>query len=509
MASSKGKKRRSGRKRIPKSVQMRAARRRIGLVRRTRNYFFAGILVTAPVAITIWLAWKMVTFVDDSFRPLIPSQWNPESYLPFALPGIGMAVVVAGLTAVGFFTTGFLGKFIIKLSERLLSQVPIVRSIYSWTRQVLETMLSQESTAFREVVLVEYPTRGCWAIGFITGQTKGEVQNLTSETVYNVFIPATPNPTTGFLLFIPDRDIHRLDVNVEDGIKLVISGGIVKPPKSNNGQNALRAENGLTEDAVREHDFEEALKAGKESVDHDPSQALQMRIGFIGRLRNWFFTGTLVTAPVAITIWLAYTFVTYVDGQITPLIPVKWNPESYLPFGIPGLGLAIAFLGFTLIGFFTANLVGRSLLRTGERILEALPVVRGIYSAMKQIFETIFKDQSKAFRDVVLIEYPRSESWAIGFLTGDAADQVQENSSRDSLNIFLPTTPNPTSGFLLFLPKSKTKKLSMTVEQGLKMVISGGIVTPGEERNASGGDGSKNGPRRPKAANNGRHKRIA
>ena len=170
--------------------------------------------------------------------------------------------------------------------------------------------------------------------------------------------------------------------------------------------------------------------------------------------------------------------------------------------------MVIAFLGFTLIGFFTANLVGRSLLRTGERILGALPIVRGIYSAMKQIFETIFKDQSKAFRDVVLVEYPRPESWAIGFLTGDAADQVRESTSCDSLNIFLPTTPNPTSGFLLFLPRSKTKKLSMTVEQGLKMVISGGIVTPGEE-NFSSDNGSKNSARGQKAVPNGRHKRIA
>ena len=481
MASSRAARKRNSRKKSSKKNRRRVNKRRVGPLGRIRNYFFAGILVTAPVAITIWLSWKMVTFVDDSFRPLIPSQWNPESYLPFALPGIGILIVLLGLTAIGFFTTGYFGKVIVKFSERLLSQVPIVSSIYGWTRQVLETMLSQESTAFREVVLVEYPCRGTWAVGFITGQTKGEVQNLTDETVFNVFIPATPNPTTGFLLFIPERDIQRLDINVEDGIKLVISGGIVKPPKRNGALSGTKTLAAPIGERIREQGFEEALKAGKESVEHEPKKIAPKPAGILGRLRIYLFTGILITAPVAITIWLAYSFVNLVDNEITPFIPLKWNPESYLPFGLPGLGLVIAFVGFTLIGFFTAGFVGRSLLRTGERVLGALPIVRGIYSAMKQIFETIFKDQSKAFREVVLIEYPRPESWAIGFLTGDAADQIQENTPRNALNIFLPTTPNPTSGFLLFLPRNKTRKLSMTVEQGLKMVVSGGIVTPDEE----------------------------
>ena len=155
---------------------------------------------------------------------------------------------------------------------------------------------------------------------------------------------------------------------------------------------------------------------------------------------------------------LAWEFIRFVDDKVTPLIPPKWNPETYLPFGIPGMGLVIAVLSLTLIGFFAAGFVGRAIVRTGERILHGLPVVRGIYSALKQIFETVFKKQSQAFREVVLIEYPRPESWAIGFITGTAAEQVQEETPPNSLNIFLPTTPNPTSGFLLFIPKKAAKK---------------------------------------------------
>ncbi len=442
---------------------------RVGLPRRLRNYFLAGILVTAPIAITFWLAWKMISVVDDWVTPMIPPIWNPENYLPFSVPGLGLIVVIFALIMIGFLTAGYAGRLITRTSDRIMERVPIVRSVYSWTKQVFETVLSNKSTAFREVVLIEYPCRGSWAVGFITGRTGGEVQDFTSDTVYNVFVPATPNVTTGFLLFIPEHDIHHLDISVEDGLKLVVSGGIVAPPD----KAAAATESGwgdttiVGEDMARMRDDQDALEPAKV---HEP--------GAMVRLRNYLFTGILVTAPVAITAWLAWEFVTYVDGQVTPLIPPRWNPETYLPFTLPGLGVVVVVVSLTVIGFFTAGIVGRSLVRQGERILDQLPVIRSIYSAVKQIFETVFKTQSNAFREVVLIEYPRRESWAIGFITGNTEGQIQEEAQRDSYNIFLPTTPNPTSGFLLFIPKSETRHLSMTVEEGLKMVVSGGIVTP-------------------------------
>ena len=448
---------------------------RPGPATRLRNYFLAGVLVTAPVSITLWLTWKMVSLVDNQVTPLIPPKWNPETYLPFALPGLGIIVALLVLTIIGSITAGYLGRVIIKTSERLLSRVPVVRSVYSWTRQVFETVLSQRSNAFREVVLIEYPCRGSWAVGFITGQTSGEVQSLTEETVYNVFIPATPNPTTGFLLFIPERDIRRLPFTVEEGIKLVISGGIVTPPEELEEFQDWRSMTVTAED--QEAAWAEEVS---EEVDQEaePSKEKPHRRGFFGRLRTYFFTGVLVTAPVAITMWLAWEFVTYVDGKVTPIIPAVWNPENYLPFSLPGLGLLLIFIGLTTVGFFTAGILGRSLVHSGERILDRLPVIRSVYSALKQIFETVFKEQSNAFREVVLIEYPRRESWAIGFITGDATGQIQEKTPGESINIFLPTTPNPTSGFLLFIPRSETRSLQMTVEEGIKMVVSGGIVTP-------------------------------
>jgi uncharacterized membrane protein len=192
----------------------------------------------------------------------------------------------------------------------------------------------------------------------------------------------------------------------------------------------------------------------------------------------------LITAPIGITVWLSWKFVSFVDSQVTPLIPPRWNPESYLPFDVPGLGLIVVFVGLTLIGMFAAGFAGRVLMRSGERLLARVPVVRSIYSAVKQILQTILAKKSTAFRKVVLFQYPRPEVWSIGFLTGKAEGHIQEIADRDVLNVFLPTTPNPTSGFLLFVPAGEAKELAMTVEEGLKMVVSGGLVTPPDRRPA-------------------------
>lgn len=200
--------------------------------------------------------------------------------------------------------------------------------------------------------------------------------------------------------------------------------------------------------------------------------------GFLKKVRNYFFTGVLVTAPIAITLYLAMIFITYIDEKIGALIPLNYNPESYLPFSIPGLGLIVVFITLTLVGFFAAGIVGRFFVNLSHRMMARMPGVRGIYGALKQIFETVLADQSTAFRKVVLIEYPRKGLWCLAFLTGKTSGEVQKQTRSEVLNVFLPTTPNPTSGYLLFVPKEDVYELEMTIEEGLKMVISGGIITP-------------------------------
>jgi uncharacterized membrane protein len=200
------------------------------MMARLRTYFLAGVLVTAPAAITAWLAWLVVNAVDARVVPLIPPKYNPDTYLPFSIPGLGLLTMVVVLTLVGWLTANFLGRQAISFSERLLTRMPVIRSVYGSIKQIFETVVSQQSGAFRQVVLFEYPRRGCWAMGFITGTTEGEVQNVTEDEVLNVFLPTTPNPTSGYLLFVPRREMVMLDMTIEEGIKMIVSGGIVTPP---------------------------------------------------------------------------------------------------------------------------------------------------------------------------------------------------------------------------------------------------------------------------------------
>ena len=213
------------------AAKTRLSDRRKGRFRsHLRGYFLAGVLVTAPIGITFYISWLLIRWVDSKVTPLIPVTYNPETYLPFAVPGLGLVIVFILLTFIGWATAGLLGRLWTRVTERALARMPVVRSVYGAVKQIIETILKQQSNAFRQVVLFEYPRRGSWALGFITGETQGEVQNLTSDDVVNVFLPTTPNPTSGYLLFIPKKELVILDMTVEEGIKMVVSGGIVTPP---------------------------------------------------------------------------------------------------------------------------------------------------------------------------------------------------------------------------------------------------------------------------------------
>ena len=201
---------------------------------RLRNYFLTGIIVTAPIAITFTVAMWVLNWIDSKVVPLIPIPYNPQvllqNYTGLHIPGIGLVVVLIGLTIIGFLAAGLLGRFIVRVGENLLNRMPIIRSIYGALKQIFETVLRSSSRSFREVALIEYPRRGIWAIGFITTKTTGEVRSEIKEDVVNVFLPTTPNPTSGFLLFVPREDLIILDMGVEEAIKMIVSAGIVTPP---------------------------------------------------------------------------------------------------------------------------------------------------------------------------------------------------------------------------------------------------------------------------------------
>jgi uncharacterized membrane protein len=209
--------------------------------------------------------------------------------------------------------------------------------------------------------------------------------------------------------------------------------------------------------------------------------------GIISRIRTYFLTGLVVAGPVAITLWLVWWFVTWVDGLVRPFIPGAYRPETYMPVRIPGLGLIIVFVALTLLGFFTANFVGRKLVDFGESILSRMPVVRPIYRTAKQIFQTLFSKSESSFRRVALIEFPSPGMWSLVFLTQspteDIAGRLPES---EYVSAFMPCTPNPTTGFFFYVPKREVIELDITVEQAMTVIMSAGIVQPGAEANVQG-----------------------
>jgi len=203
--------------------------------------------------------------------------------------------------------------------------------------------------------------------------------------------------------------------------------------------------------------------------------------GFMSRVRNYFLTGLIVAGPVAITTWLIWSFVTWVDDLVRPFIPVAYRPETYLPIKIPGSGLIIAFLALTLLGFLTANLVGRTLVDIGETILGRVPIVRPIYRGLKQVFETLFSKSGSTFRTVGLVEFPAPGMWSLVFLsTPPGADiSAQLPSDEEYVSAFMPCTPNPTTGFFFYVLRRDVIELDISVEDSAKLLMSAGMIQPG------------------------------
>ncbi|HEY1473808.1 MAG TPA: DUF502 domain-containing protein [Pseudolabrys sp.] len=198
-----------------------------------------------------------------------------------------------------------------------------------------------------------------------------------------------------------------------------------------------------------------------------------------GRIRNYFLTGLIVAGPVAVTIWLVWSFINWVDGVVRPLIPPAYRPETYLPWPIPGSGLVIAFVALTLLGFLTANLVGRKLVELGEGLLNRMPIVRPVYNTMKQIFETLFSKSGSSFRQVALVEFPAPGMWSLVFLSqppgADLADKLPQG---EHVSAFMPCTPNPTTGFFFYVLRKDLIVLDISVENAMTLLISAGMVQP-------------------------------
>lgn len=197
-----------------------------GLRHRIRGYFITGLLAVVPLSFTIYVISIILRNSDKIFN-LLPEAYNPKRLIPFPIPGLGIVVVVLLIFIIGLLVKNYVGSRIMDFGERIVYQIPLVRPIYSAIKQLLVAIFTQTGDGFERVVLIQYPRQGIYALGFVTGVARGEVQEMTEQRVLNVFLPTTPNPTSGFYLLVPETDIIPLKISVEDAFKLIISGGLV------------------------------------------------------------------------------------------------------------------------------------------------------------------------------------------------------------------------------------------------------------------------------------------
>ena len=208
-------------------------------------------------------------------------------------------------------------------------------------------------------------------------------------------------------------------------------------------------------------------------------------------IKNYLITGLLATVPISVTIYILGLFMGIMD-KVLKYLPLKYHPDTYLPFHIPGFGLIVTVILIFVVGVITQSFIGRKVVVVGEWIVTKIPLVGNIYNGVKQLVGAIFMENSKSFKQVVMIEYPRKDLWVITFLTGVSEGEVQRKIKKDVVNIFIPTTPNPTSGFYLLVPEKQITYLDMSVEDAFKLIVSGGIITPPNDVNNSAQAG-KNG----------------
>lgn len=194
-----------------------------------KNYFITGLLATIPISVTIYILALFIGIMDKILKYL-PLKYHPDTYLPFHIPGLGLIVTVALIFVIGVITQSFVGRKLVSIGEWMMSKIPLFGNIYGGIKQLVGAIFMENSKSFKQVIMIEYPRRDLWVIAFFTGVTKGEVQDKAKGNVINVFVPTTPNPTSGFYLLVPEKEVIYLDMSVEEAFKLIVSGGIVSPP---------------------------------------------------------------------------------------------------------------------------------------------------------------------------------------------------------------------------------------------------------------------------------------
>lgn len=405
-----------------------------------RDYVITGALVAVPAVCALWLTLWLFRGLDGRLLSLFPDSWRPEVWAPYPLPGFGLFLGVLAMTLLGWVSAGFLGRFFAAQLEReVITRLPVVGSLYFGLKQAFSAIFREKGTAFRRVVALRAPHEGVWTLALATAPPPPALLAHLPADSTGLFLPAVPNPTTGFLLFASEKDLHTLSMPVEQGIRLIVSGGIITP-------DALEAE------------------------------PQPRPVGSLFRvIRRKFIGGILVGAPVFLTLWICWQVISWFDNLVGPLFPplyVSLNPWVE----IPGMGIVLMLLFLFVLGFLVRGWLGHLLTTRLNMLLSHIPFVGPLHSALRSLMEAFFSPKGKAFRSAVLFPYPRPGIWAIGFITAEENSAIHKDlGDQDTVNVFMPTTPNPTTGFFMMVPRSQLRYPKMSVEDAFRLVLSIGL----------------------------------
>ena len=413
-----------------------------------RDLLITGALFALPIGLTLWIVVLLFRLADNAALALLfPTLADPRA-LPFVFPGLGLALTLALITLLGAISAGVLGRFFLTTAEKLfLDRLPVVRNLYKTSKQVARTILSEHSKAFREAALLRYPHESAWSIAFVSARPHPEVRRLLGQDITTLFLPAVPNPTTGFLLFAEPQQWRRLDMSLEDALKFVVSGGIVQ-------------------------------RRGRP----DPAASARRSERHFGQwARKHFLGGLLIGLPVFFTLWLCWQIAVFLDNLLRPLLPGALLPSN--PWiALPGVGILMTFVLVAGAWLARARLDRTHYFAACRGFTGACAVCgRGVFG-VEMILDSAFSRSALAFRESVLFEYPHPGVWGIGFLTSDESEALRRSMGSDAeemVNIFFPTTPNPTTGFFLVVPRSRVKVMEISLEEAFKLVLSIGTSADG------------------------------
>ena len=422
-----------------------------------RGYMLRGVLVLVPLGVTAYIMALCYQLTAGHLAPFIRMHALPMPDIAVAL--VSLVLFVSVLYLIGLAAALVVGKRFIGLGESILRRIPLVKTVYAATKQVVDVLSAQgDGPGYEASVLVPFPSAGMWVVAFVTGKLHIEGEG----DFFRVFVPTTPNPTSGYFEILPANLVQETGLSVDEAVKLLMSAGILAPPQLSLASMPDDAARRVSSDTARPVETEKAVRPVP-TVWERTKSLLQKRL----------LSGFLVIVPISVTAFVIGVLYNLTAGRLMPLAGMLTGP---LP-GYVDVFVSIALLLLLLYGtgYIATAVLGGRLIHLAELIIGRIPLVTTVYGATKQIMESfVQKDGGAKLKTPVVIPFPYAGARAIGFLVGDIAT----SSGKRLLKVYVPTTPNITLGLLEFYEPESVSACGLTVEEAVKMVVSGGIIGP-------------------------------